>query len=106
MRLELVDKRPRCVVWCCTEKCFKFRSCFGHDFVYSVVHGEFSVVARTEKTKCWAFAMIGVQDDGFLFGWVKRDVVACTPSVDELLAVVKFIENVYVGSCCVELLEN
>ena len=106
MRLELVDEDPRTVVRYRSEKCFEFRSCFGHDFVYSVVHGEFGVEAWTEETKRWAFAMIGVQDDEFLFGRVKRDVVTCTPSVDELLAVVKFIENVYVGNCRVKLLEN
>ena len=106
MRVELVDERPCCVVRCCSEKCFEFRSCFGYDFVYCVAHGKFSIEARTEETKRWAFAMIGLQDDEFLIGRVKRDVVACAPSVDELLAVVKFTENVYVGSCCVELLEN
>ena len=69
------------------------------------MHGEFGVDEGAEETKGGAFAVVGVEDCVFFFG-VKGDVVVGAPGVNELLAVVEFVENEGVRSGGVELLED
>ena len=70
------------------------------------MHVEFNVNEGAEEAEGGAFAVVGVEDCKFFFLWVEGDVIVCAPVVDELLAVVKFVEYEWVGCGGVELLED
>ena len=106
MGFKLVDEGLGGVVGDGAEEGFEFGARLAKDFVSGVVHGKFGVDEGAKVTKGGAFAVVGVEDGLFFFEGVECYVVVGAPGVNELLAVVKFVEDERVRRGGVELLEN